>query len=122
MWTGNDPTTTTHQQPSHLTHQPPQPQPPMHEYHQHQHIDFTQTYEQTYEQHGGGVGGDMSIGMDFSQVQPQSCVGEMDMHHGMHQYAPGLDALFDSSYGAGNVTGHVSAVDYQYNDMIHEYH
>jgi hypothetical protein len=94
-----------------------QPHQPMHDYQQ-QHIDFTQTYEQTYEQHGG----DMSIGIDFSQSQPQPCGGEMDMHHGMHQYGSGLDALFEPSYGAGNITGHVSVVDYQYNDMVHEYH
>ena len=87
-----------------------------HEY-SHQHTGFTHTYDHPYEQHGG----DMCIGMNFSQSHPQPCGGEMDMHHGMQQYGPGLDTLFEPSYG-GDVTGHVSAVDYQYNDMVHEYH
>jgi len=88
-----------------------------HEY-QYQHSEFAQTYEPTYEQHGGN----MNMAMDFSQSHPQPCGVEMDMHHGMQQYGQTLDTLFEPSYCAGDVTGHVTAVDYQYNDMIHEYH
>jgi hypothetical protein len=63
----------------------------------------------------------MVIGMDFSQSQLQPCGGEVDMHHGMQPYGPGLDTLFEPSYGGGG-GDHVVAVDYQYNDMVHEYH
>ena len=96
-----------------------QPQEQVHEYqNQQHHHGFVQTYEPTYEQHCG----DMGIGMDFSHSQPQQMCGpEMDMHHGMQQYAPGLDTLFEPTYGS-DVAGHVAVVDYQYNDMVHEYH
>lgn len=97
--------------------QVPQEQVQVQEY-RYQHQEYTQTYDHTYEQHVG----DMSIGMDFSQPQPQPCGVEMDMHHGMQQYAPSLDSLFQPSYGGGDITGHVAAVDYQYHDMVHEYH
>jgi transcription factor SOX7/8/10/18 (SOX group E/F) len=83
----------------------------------HQHGDYAQTYEHAYEQHGG----DMSIGMDFTQSHQQPCGSEMDMHHGMQHYGPSLDTLFEPSYVGGDVAGHISAVDYQYNDMVHEF-
>jgi len=93
------------------------PQEQVHDY-QYQHPEYTQTYDQMYERHGG----DMSIGMDFSQPHMQPCGGELDMHHHMQQYGPGLDTLFPAAYGGGDITGHVATVDYQYNDMVHEYH
>jgi hypothetical protein len=89
----------------------------VHEY-PHQHTEFMQSYEQTYQQHTG----DMNMGMDFAQSHQQPCGGEMDMHLGIQQYGLSLDTLFEPSYGGGDLMGHVSAVDYQYNDMVHEYH
>jgi hypothetical protein len=83
---------------------------------QHQ-AEFTQSYEH----HGA----DISLNIDYSQSHPQMCGGgEIDVHHGMQHYTQGLETLFEpSSYGVGDVTGHgVQALDYQFNDMVHEYH
>jgi hypothetical protein len=105
MWSGNNDS---------VMH-PPQEHGHDYQYHQ---APLAQAYEHMYEPHGG----DMNIGMDFSQSLPQPC-GHIDMHPGMQQqYNSGLDTLFEpSSYGGGDM-GQVPAVDYQYNDMVHEYH
>jgi hypothetical protein len=82
---------------------------------QHQH-----EFAQSYDHHGA----DMNNNIDFSQSHPQMCGGgEADIHNGMHHYTPGLETLFEPSYGVGDVTGHsVQALDYQFNDMVHDYH
>ena len=86
-----------------------------HEY-QYQPSEYLQAYEQTYEQQHGG---DMNMAVDFSQQShPQPCGVDM----GMQQYGQTYDPLFQPSYCAGDVTGHVAALDYQFNDMVHDYH
>jgi len=102
MWPGND-----------AVMHPPQEHGHAYQYQQ---PSLAQPYDHMYEQHSG----DMSIGMDFSQSHPQPC-GRVEMHPGMQHYSSGLDTLFEPSYGGGDM-GHVPTVDYQYNNMVHEYH
>jgi hypothetical protein len=74
-------------------------------------------YTQPYDHHG--------LNIDFSQSHPQSCGNEVDVHPTMQHYAPGLDTLFEPvSYGVGiDITTHNGqTLDYQFNDMVHEYH
>jgi hypothetical protein len=107
MWDPSYPNNNTAVHPQH-------PQQQQQEY-QHQ-PEYTPNYDH---------GGDMGLNIDFSQSHPQTCGVEADVHHGMQHYTPGLETLFEPSYGVGvgDITGHNGqALDYQFNDMVHEYH